>query len=151
MKRLVYLFATLMLLGCTVTKYVPVPEVHDHHHYHTDSVIKHDSTHSEKKTVIRELDSAAMAQYGIQMANQQKAWLVHEQEMNWQIQQLMQLVQDRDTVHDSIPQPYPVEVIKEVPAQLSWIQSAKLHLANAVLWLIAIVVVIYIGKGFFKL
>ena len=151
MRKLVYLFAALMLIGCTVTKYVPVPEVHDHHHYHTDSVIKHDSTHSEKNTIIRELDSAAMAQYGIQMSNQQKAWLVYEQELNWYIQQLMQLVQDRDTVHDSIPAPYPVEVIKEVPQEMTLIQRMKQYLANIVLCLIAGVVVVYIGKGIFKL
>jgi hypothetical protein len=43
----------------------------------------------------------------------------------------------RDTVyqskHDSIP--YPVEVVKEVPAELTWWQQTRLHLANILLWL----------------
>ena len=50
----------------------------------------------------------------------------------------------RDTVRDSIP--YPVEVVKEVPAKLTWWQQTRLHLANIVLWLLALLAVIYVGK-----
>jgi hypothetical protein len=53
-----------------------------------------------------------------------------------------------DTIYqskrDSIP--YPVEVIKEVPAQLTWWQQTRLHLANIVLWLLVVLAVIYVGK-----
>lgn len=38
---------------------------------------------------------------------------------------------------DSVPVPYPV--IKKVPAELTWWQQARLHLANIVLWVILIV------------
>ena len=54
----------------------------------------------------------------------------------------------RDTIYqskrDSIP--YPVEVIKEVPAKLTWWQQTRLHLANIVLWLLALLSIIYVGK-----
>ena len=38
---------------------------------------------------------------------------------------------------DSVPVPYPV--IKKVPAELTWWQQCRLHLANIVLWVILII------------
>ena len=111
--------------GCTTTKYVTVPE------YHTDtlrqvtvrhdSVMVHDSIHvSEKGDTVR-----------IE---------------RWHTQYRDRIV--RDTIYqskrDSIP--YPVEVVKEVPAKLTWWQQTRLHLANIVLWLLALLAVIYVGK-----
>jgi hypothetical protein len=111
--------------GCTSTKYVTVPE------YHTDtlrqvtvrhdSVMVHDSIHvSEKGDTVR-----------IE---------------RWHTQYRDRIV--RDTIYqskrDSIP--YPVDVVKEVPAKLTWWQQARLHLANIVLWLLALLAVIYVGK-----
>ena len=138
-----------MKSGCTTTKYVPVPEVHTEHHWHNDTVIQKDSVVKESLTTVMQLDSAAMAQYGITLQKAERAWLVKTQEMERIIQELMAKSEAKDTVRDSSP--YPVEVIKEVPAQLSWIQRAKQYLANLVLCLIAAVVVVWIGKGLFKL
>jgi len=138
-----------MLSGCTATKYVPVPEVHTEHHWHNDTVIQKDSVVKESLTTVMQLDSAAMAQYGITLQKAERAWLVKTQEMERIIQELMAKSEAKDTVRDSIP--VPVEVIKEVPAELSWIQRAKQYLANIVLCLIAGVVVVWIGKGLFKL
>ena len=135
--------------GCTTTKYVPVPEVHTEHHWHNDTVIQKDSVVKESLTTVMQLDSAAMAQYGITLQKAERAWLVKTAEMERIIQEIMAKSEAKDTVRDSIP--YPVEVIKEVPAQLSWIQRAKQYLANLVLCLIAAVVVVWIGKGLFKL
>jgi len=50
--------------------------------------------------------------------------------------------------HDTIPQPYPVT--KEVPAPLTWWQQARLHLANILLYLLAIVAVIYVGRKYLR-
>ena len=38
---------------------------------------------------------------------------------------------------DSVPVPYPV--IKKVPAELTWWQQCRLHIANIVLWLVLII------------
>ena len=38
---------------------------------------------------------------------------------------------------DSVPLPYPV--IKKVPAELTWWQQCRIHLANIVLWVILII------------
>ena len=117
--------------SCTTTKYVPVTETHTEHHWHTDSVKERDSTHTERNTIIRELDSAAMAKYGIQMQANQRAWLVLQREMENRLRELEHMTAQRDTMHDSIP--YPVEVTKEVPAELTWWQQTRLYLADAVL------------------
>jgi hypothetical protein len=120
----------------TKEKIVPVPEIHDHWHYHTDSIRTTDSIIHEKETTIMQLDSAAMAKYGIQLKNAERAWLVKSKELERQIQQLMQLSQIKDTMHDSIP--YPVEVIKEVPAELSWWQGLLVRLGYCSLGIVII-------------
>ena len=102
----------VILIGCKQVEYVPVTETHTEHHWHTDSVKERDSTHTERETIIRELDSAAMAQYGIQMENNQKAWLVFQRELENRLRELEHKSAVRDTVRDSIPKPYPVEVVK---------------------------------------
>lgn len=114
--------ALWFLCSCTTTRYMTVPEVHEQHHWHTDSVHKTDSVIHEKQTTIRELDSAAMAQYGIQIRQNEKAWLVMSNELRREIERLEAMCADRDTVRDSIPKPYPVEVIKEVPRQKTWLE-----------------------------
>lgn len=116
--------ALWFLCSCTTTRYVTVPEVHEQHHWHTDSVHKTDSVIHEKQTTIRELDSAAMAQYGIQIRQNEKAWLVMSNELRREIERLEAMCADRDTVRDSIPKPYPVEVIKEVPRQKTILERA---------------------------
>lgn len=114
----------LAFSGCTTTRYVPVEQHHTEHHWHTDSVKERDSVHTEKNTVIRELDSAAMAKYGIQMERNQKAWLVLQREMEARMRDLERMTATKDTIHDSIPIPYPVEVTKEVPRERSTVELA---------------------------
>ena len=130
--------------SCTTTKYVPVQQHHTEHHWHTDSVKERDSVHTDNTTIIREVDSAAMAKYGIQMQNNQRAWLVLQREMEQRMRELEHMTATCDTIHDSIPVPFPVEV--KVPAELTWWQQARLHLANILLYLILIVSVIYFGR-----
>ena len=67
----------LMIFGsCTTTKYVTVPEVHEMWHHQTDTIHQTDSIIDRQTMVIREVDSAAMAEYGIQLKDMQRAWLV---------------------------------------------------------------------------
>ena len=130
--------------SCKSVEYVPVVQTHEQHHWHTDSVKEKDSIYHENTTIIQQLDSAAMAQYGIQLKSAERAWLVKTAELERQIQQLSHLTQDRDTVRDSVPVPYPV--IKEVPAELTWWQQTRLHIANILLWALLIVGVVWIIK-----
>ncbi len=114
------------LLGsCTTTQYVPMPE------YHTDTVRishnTHDSIYVHDSTYVREAGDT---------------FLIEKWHTRWR---------DRwrtDTIYqskcDSIPKPYPV--IQEVPAQLTWWQQARLHLANILLWALLIVGIGWIIK-----
>lgn len=126
----VLLCVITMLSGCKpLQKVVTVPEVHEQHHWHTDSVIKHDSVFRDRKTMIRELDSAKMAQYGIQLKQAERAWLVETNELRLEVERLSAMSANRDTVRDSIPKPYPVYVEK----QLTWYQNAKLKFSEIVI------------------
>ena len=130
--------------SCTTPKYVPITETHTEHHWHTDSVKERDSTHTERETIIREVDSAAMARYGIQMESNQRAWLVLQREMENRLRELEHMTAQRDTVRDSIP--YPVEVTKEVPAELTWWQRTQMYAGDVLLLAVIIGILVKIKK-----
>ena len=122
---LVAVLLCALFSGCTTTKYVTVPE------YHTDtlrqvtvchdSVMVHDSIHVSEKG-----DTVRIERWHTQYRDRWRTDTVYQSKT------------------DSIP--YPVEVVKEVPAKLTWWQQTRLHLANIVLWLLALLAVIYVGK-----
>ena len=127
---LVFLMLLAWLTSCGTTEYVPVVQTNTEHHWHTDSVHEKDSTYHEKITTIMQLDSAAMAKYGIQLKAAERAWLVKTEELQRQIERLEAMSMSKDSVHDSIPVPYPVETIKEVPAELNWWQRLRMWIGN---------------------
>lgn len=129
---------TAVVCGCTTTKYVPVTETHTEHHWHTDTVRERDSTHTERETIIRELDSAAMARYGIQMESNQRAWLVLQREMENRLRELEHMASQRDTVRDTIPQPYPVTEYVEKP--LGWWQKGLIWIGIVALMVVIVIV-----------
>ena len=98
----------LFMYSCK-TEYIPVEQTHIEHHWHTDSIIQKDSVVKESMTTVMQLDSAAMAKYGIQLKNAERAWLVKSWELERQIENLLRLTAIRDTVRDTIQVPYPVE------------------------------------------
>lgn len=98
----------LFMLSCK-TEYIPVETSHTEHHWHTDSIIQKDSVVKERMTTVMQLDSAAMAKYGIQLKNAERAWLVKSWELERQIENLQRLTAIRDTIRDTIQVPYPVE------------------------------------------
>lgn len=130
---LLALILITQLSGCKQIEYVTVPEIHEIHHNHTDSVFQRDSVVKETLTTVMQLDSAAMAEYGIQLKNAEKAWMVRTKELERQIQQLKELRNDSIHEVDTVCQPYPVEVIKEVPAELSWWQKTRIYAGNFLL------------------
>jgi hypothetical protein len=69
----------------------------------TDSVIM------EKTTTVMQLDSAAMAKYGIELKNAERAWLVKTAELERQLQKLSSIKADTVRIVDSIQVPVPVE------------------------------------------
>lgn len=128
-----WLFIALLVVGwltsCTTTKVVKVEKVKTDTTYITkhqrDSVWKHDSIRvSEKGDTIR-----------IE---------------KWHTKYIEREVHDTlyRAKNDSVPVPY--EVIKEVSAELSWWQQARIHLANILLYGLVIVGIILLGKWHLK-
>lgn len=118
-------FGLLLLTGCTTTKYVPVETVRIDTlkvtKYERDSIYIHDST------IVREKGDTM---------------LIEKWHTRWRDRWM------HDTVYqsrvDSIPKPYPVE--KRVPAELTWWQQTRLHLANILLYALLVFGVIKLGK-----
>ena len=81
----------------------------------------------------------------------QKGDTIYKEQTKWHTKYIERL--SHDTIYtakvDSVPAPYPV--IKEVPADLTWWQEFRLHLANILLWLLGIGVVALIVKAYRKL
>lgn len=119
------IMAALLLASCGSTKYVTVTE----HHTDTlrqvtvryDSVMVHDSIHITEKG-----DTVKIERWHTQWRDR------------WHTDTIYQ------SRSDSVP--YPVEVVKEVPAQLTWWQQTRLHLANILLLLLGIVGAAWIVK-----
>ena len=121
--------------SCTSTEYVTVPEVHEHWHHSTDTIHKTDSVIDRQTTTIREVDSATMAQYGIQMSALQTAWLIQTDRLQREISALR--ATRTDTVHERDSIPYPVEVVKEVPRERSTVEWVLLIVGiAAIAWII---------------
>lgn len=148
------ILAVLLMIsfsGCTSpTKVVTVPEVHEHHHWHSDTIRQTDSVVNNQTTVIREVDSATMAQYGIRLDKAQRAWLIQNDRLQREIERLQSISNTSDTVRDSIPVPVPVEVVKEVPTELSWWQKTRMILGTIVLGILAVYAVYRFGKWHLK-
>lgn len=137
-----------MCAGCkTRERVVTVPEIHTEHHWHTDSVFQRDSIHHETVTTIMQLDSAAMAEYGIRLQAAGQAWLIRTSELEQRMAEKKEATANRDTVHDSIsvPVPYPVE--KEVVKPLTWWQRTRIHAGEVML----IFIVAAAGYGLVRL
>jgi hypothetical protein len=113
-RNLSFLAIILSVYACS-PKVLTVPEVHNFYHHDTDSVFINDSVIDRQTTIIREVDSATMAQFGIQLERQQKAWLIQNERMMKDISMLKQSKTDTVHIRDSIPVPYPVE--KKVTAK----------------------------------
>lgn len=115
----------LALTGCKTTEYVPVV-VHQ-----TDTLVQ---TKIQKDSVWLH-DSTYVYEKGDTLTIEK-----------WHTKYVEKLVCDTTYIaqHDTIPQPYPVE--KEVPADLTWWQQTRIHLANIVLWALLIAAGVWLLK-----
>lgn len=103
---------TTIFASCAHTKYVTVPEVHTQYISRTDTFLQRDTFIDYNETIIREVDSASLAAYGILLENQKKAYLIQNSKLQKQLQEKQVILIDTVIKRDSIP--YPVEVEKVV-------------------------------------
>ena len=100
-----------LLISCR-TQYVPVETVRTEYINRTDTVQKIDTVTNEKETVIREVnkgDSALLAQYGIQMRDNERMLLFLQKELDRERSREREVQHDTTIVNDTIRVPYPVE------------------------------------------
>lgn len=146
MKRLLLITVIGMsLTACTTTKVVTVPEIHTEYVHTTDSVHHTDSVIMERETVVMQLDSEAMAAYGIRLEAAERAWMVKTKELERALQRIQSTKSDTVIKIDSIP--YPVEVPVEVAKPLTWWQKTRMHGGEVLMGLMGIMGV----WGFVKL
>lgn len=131
-KNIIMLAAFVFLASCK-TKVVTVPEVHEHWHHTTDTIERIDSVTDWKTTVVREVDSATMARFGVELQGMQRAWLVETDRMQRELSRLRESRTDTVVERDSIPVPYPVEVVKEVEKDLTKWQRWRLHMGDVLM------------------
>ena len=119
-----------MLSGCTTTKYVQVPVVHND----TTIITKHqrDSIHVHDSIMVSEKGDTVRIE-------------------KWHTKYIEKQIHDTTYISKTDSIPYPVEVIKEVPAKLTWWQQMRLHLANILLLSLLLGVIIWIGKRHLKM
>ena len=145
---LIAIIVGMLLSGCTTPKVITVPEVH-HEYYHTsDTVYEVDSVKSEKTTTIRELDSVAMAKYGIRLENAEKAWLVETNQLQFELNRLKEYFGSVAERVDSIPVPYPVE--KKVPAEINGWQWFQIWAGRIALGILLLAVTVIVTRWYLK-
>ena len=127
----VVLVCVWLMWGCKQVEYVAVPQQHTdtlwQSHSLRDSIYVHDSTY------VFERGDTVMVE-------------------KWHTKYKLKEVHDTTYVatHDTIPAPYPVEVVKEVEKDLNWWQQTRMHIGGVVLWLIGIAAVVWLIKKYGK-
>lgn len=129
------IIVSLILEGCHPGRVVTVPEYHEVVTHQHDTLIQRDTIERERKTIVREVDSAAMAELGIRLTSAERAWLVQTDELRREVSQLRQSKTDTVVQHDSIPYPVEVPVIKEVEKPPSRWQRLCMRVGKTVMLL----------------
>ena len=140
---LILLYAAMILFACIMEscrseRVITVPEYHTLVAHQHDTLIQRDTVEREKRTIVRQLDSTAMADYGIRRENAERAWLVQTDALRREVSQLRKHQTDTVVVHDSIPYLVEVPVIKEVEKPPNWWQRLSMRVGSAVLLLLAL-------------
>ena len=124
---IVAMLLCLLMESCTTTKYVPMPEYHNDTvrvtQYQRDSIYMHDSI-----LVRQQGDTVTIDRWHTQYHDRWRTDTIYKSRV------------------DSVP--YKVEVIKEVPAKLSWWERLRLNISNVLLGVIALMIILFLIRRF---
>ena len=146
MKKICFVIIALFVLASCKTKYVPVIETHPETIHHYDSVKQIDSVFNEKTTLIREVDSATMAQYGIQIKSMEKAWLIQSDKLQKEISRLESQKVDSFVRIDSVPK----IVIKEVEKKQTIKQRISEFFVDAIIAIIIVGILVMLVRAILR-
>lgn len=139
MGKIIYaILAVLLLTACTMTRTVKVPQVHTVTIHQRDTVYRTDSVKEIHNTIVREADSAMMAQYGIRLGKLEKAYLINQTNDRQQTSSKDRILYRDSVVLDSIPVPYPKVEYKE--KKLNTLQKAFILLGKVTFTLIFLLI-----------
>lgn len=102
----------LLFFSCA-SKKVLVPEVHERIVHQRDTIYRVDSVLTTTTTIIQQADSTMMADYGIRIGKQDKAWLVKQDQDTRSASTVRFIMRIDSIVHDSIPKYVPKNVYVE--------------------------------------
>lgn len=136
----------LLMVGCRSSEPVIVSEYHNRDTHVVDTLHQVDTITERSSTIIREVDSATMAQFGVQLRGMQRAWLIDRSTMQREISKLRQSHGDTVQIHDSVPKPYPVFKTEYKEKPLKWWQQGLIYTGGASLLVLIIVVCVRIKK-----
>lgn len=108
------------------TVYVPVYTTDSTANSHKEKETTHDTTIIEKTTIIREADSALLAQLkamGIKVSDYERMLVIMQQQLTSQIRNQQMQNSDTATHIREVEKPVPVEVEVEVEKPLAWWQK----------------------------
>lgn len=146
MKKICFVIIALFVLASCKTKYVPVIETHTETIHHHDSVKQIDSVFNEKTTLIREVDSATMAQYGIQINSMEKAWLIQSDKLQKEISRLESQKVDSFVRIDSVPK----IVIKEVEKKQTIKQRISEFFIDAIIAIVIVGILVILVRAILR-
>ena len=124
--------------SCRSERVATLPEYHETVVRQHDTLVRRDTVERERTVVVREVDSTAMAEYGIRLADSQRAWLVQTEELRREVSQLRQSTADTVIRHDSIPYPVEVPVVREVEKPPGRWQLLQQRVGKAVMLLLGL-------------
>ena len=118
---LIGILGVMLVVGCVgpkgIVHEVPV-YVHDTTYmYHTDSVKLVDSIVVERETIVREADNALLAEYGLKLKENERAFLVLRKEL--ERQKNLAASKTTDTVYKTVEKPVPVTKYVTVEKELT--------------------------------
>ena len=135
---LAFVILACFMEGCRTERVVTVPEYHEAVAHQHDTLIQRDTVEQERKTIVREVDSTTMAEFGIRLASAERAWLVQTNELRREVSRLRESKTDTVVRHDSVPYPVEVPVVKEVEKPPNRWQRLSMRVGNAVLLLLGL-------------
>ena len=142
----------LMLIGCRTTKYVPVETVRVEKKEVHDTLRLTDTLEKQKNVIVRKAtaeDSAKLASLGLKLSKTQDAYLVLQSELIKERKAKEHIVERKDTVHDSVPVPYPV--VEKVEKELSWWDKIRIWAGNLLIGGVVIIGGVFIMKRYTRL
>lgn len=135
---IIFIALVLLFQGCKSVEYVPVETVKTEYVHRTDTLKQVDSVYTEKETIIREADSTAIAELGLKLKDNEKAFLILKKELEKKTSNEYKSKTDTVIIEDTIKVPYPVE------KKLSKWQTIKMDIGGYFIFITAFFVIVIV-------